>query len=144
MSTRITLDESKTMRELGSNLTEKGIFEINLISGEIPWVNDFVLSKYGMTLNQIQSMTLFDLIPVDHHDALNNFVDDASKGRAQKFSIWPGKTADNKLVWWYITKIKSDHPLHWYKAEYLNTTEKHGSEYASMLAAMDTANSYND
>jgi ferritin-like metal-binding protein YciE len=108
------------------------------------WANNFVLEKYGMTLEQIQAMTLFDLVPSEHHDALTSSVADETKGRSQKFSIWPGKAANGKLVWWYVTKAKGAHPYHWYKAEYLNTTEKTGPEYASMLAAMQTANSYND
>ena len=136
--------DSIVMRELGQSFADRGFFEVNLASGSMEWANNFVLEKYGMTLEQIQAMTLFDLVPSEHHDALTSSVADETKGRSQKFSIWPGKAANGKLVWWYVTKAKGAHPYHWYKAEYLNTTEKTGPEYASMLAAMQTANSYND
>ncbi|MGH6878647.1 MAG: hypothetical protein ACREHV_14895 [Rhizomicrobium sp.] len=132
------------MRELGQSFIDKGFFEVNLVSGSIEWANEFALTKYGMTLDQLQAMTLYDMVPAEHHEALGSSIADESKGRTQKFSIWPGRSADGKLVWWYVTKVKSAHPFHWYRAEYLNTTEKKGSEYASMLAAMNTANSYND
>jgi hypothetical protein len=132
------------MRELGQSFADKGFFEVNLASGVVEWANDFALAKYGMTLDQIQAMTIYDLTPSEHHDALTSSVADETKGRSQKFSIWPGKMADGRLVWWYITKAKGAHPYHWYKAEYLNTTDKTGPEYTSMLAAMQTANSYND
>src|SRR5512135_487134 len=136
--------DSIVMRELGQSYLDKGFFEVNLASGAVEWANEFALSKYGMTLDQIQAMTIYDLVPSEHHDALTGSVADESKGRTQKFSIWAGKTADGRLVWWYITKAKAAHPYHWYKAEYLNTTNKTGPEYAAMLAAMNTANSYND
>ena len=136
--------DSIVMRELGQSFTDKGLFEVNLASGTIDWVNEYALAKYGMTLEQLQSMTVYDITPSEHHDALTSSIADEAKGRSQKFSIWPGKAASGKLVWWYITKMKGSHPHHWYKAEYLNTTEKTGSEYTSMLAAMQTANNYND
>jgi hypothetical protein len=136
--------DSVVMRELGQSYVDKGFFEVNLGSGAIEWANDFVLSKHGMTLIQIQAMTLHDLIPSEHHDSLNNTIADESNGKSQKFSIWPEMTSDGRLVWWYISKAKDAHPYHWYKAEYLNTTDKSGPEYANMLAAMNTANSYND
>jgi hypothetical protein len=136
--------DSIIMHELGQSYMDKGFFEINLASGAIEWANEFALSKYGMTLEQIQAMTIYDLVPSDHHDMLAGSVADESKGRIQKFSIWAGRSADGELVWWYVTKAKSAHPYHWYKAEYLNTTAKTGPEYATMLAAMNVANSYND
>lgn len=136
--------DSIVMRELGQSYVDKGFFEVNLVSGAVEWANEFVLSKYGMTLDQIQAMTIYDLVPSEHHDALAGSVADESKGRTQKFSIWAGKAANGQLVWWYITKAKAAHPYHWYKAEYLNTTAKTGPEYTAMLAAMNTANSYND
>jgi hypothetical protein len=132
------------MRELGQSFSDKGFFEVNLASGSIDWANDFALEKYGMKLEQLQAMTIYDMTPSEHHDALTSSVADETKGRSQKFSIWPAKAASGKLVWWYVTKAKGAHPFHWYKAEYLNTTDKTGPEYTSMLAAMQTANSYND
>ncbi len=136
--------DSVPMRELGQNLIEHGFFELNLVSGSVEWVNTFTLGKYGMQLEQMQAMTIYDLIPSEHLDSLTSAVADETKGRPHKFSIWPGKTADGKLVWWYITKIKNAHPIHCYRAEYLNTTDKSGPGYASMLAIMSTANSYNE
>jgi LysM repeat protein len=136
--------DSIVMRELGQSYSDKGFFEVNLASGAVEWANEFVLSKYGMTLEQLQAMTIYDLVPTEHHDAVTSSIADESRGRSQKFSIWPGKTASGKLVWWYVTKAKSAHPFHWYKAEYLNITDKIGPEYTSMLASMSTAATVND
>ncbi len=136
--------DSVVMREIGQSFTDKGFLEVNLTSGTIEWANEFMLEKYGMKLEQIQAMTIYDLVPSEHHEALNGSIADESKGRTQKFSIWPGKAANGTLVWWYVTKAKSAHPYHWYKAEFLNQTSKTGPEYASMFAAMNMANSYNN
>ena len=136
--------DSVVMRELGQSFLDMGFLEMNLESGVIEWANNFVLGKHGMTMQQMQSMTLFDLVPPEYHDALNNNISDESNGKSRKFSIWPKKSADGRLVWWYITKAKSSHPYYWYKAEYLNTTDSMGPEFTNMLAAMNMANSYGD
>lgn len=142
--TMISPADIEAMRSVGKNLIDRGFCEANLASGQLLWKNDFSLLKMGYTLTQIQAMTLYDIIPQEFHDQLSGSIDDESKGRSQKFSIWPCKAADGKYVWWYVTKVKSAHPIHWYKSEYLNTTEKSGPEYAAMFAAMNTANSYHD
>lgn len=132
------------MRESGASYADKGFFEINLVSGQIEWMNDYALRKHGFTMEQAQTMTINSLVPEEFHDSMNSSIADEVKGRSQKFSIWPGRHATGKLIWWYVTKTKSSHPYHWYKAEFLNITERVGAEYAAMIAAMNTANSYND
>lgn len=136
--------DTSAMRDLGRSLKDQGFFEADLVTGLISWANDFVLGKYGYSLSQLQSMTLFDLVPEEFHDELRNSVSDQTRGRLFRFSIRPGKSADGKLVWWYLVRVRADHPVYWYRGEYLNTTGKAGSEYSSMTAAMETANGYND
>jgi len=134
----------EAMREAGKNLEDRGFGEVNLATGQILWKNEFSLQKMGYTLAQVQALTVYDIIPKEFHGALSSSLDDESRGRSQTFSIWPCKAADGKYVWWYVTKVKSAHPIHWYKTEYLNTTANSGPEYAAMFAAMHTANSFHD
>lgn len=136
--------DMEEMRNLGRSMLDRGFFELDLMSGRITWVNDFALSKIGMSLDQVQTFTIFDLIHEEFHDILNGFILDATRGRTSKFYIWPNKTSDGSVIWWYFSKIKSNHPTHWFKAEYLNKTGTSGPEHASMCAAMNTANQYND
>jgi len=136
--------ETETMRDTGKGLPEKGFFELDLMSSKIMWMNEFSLTKLGMNLEQAQSMTVYDVVPEEFHDSLSSFISDASSGRTSKFYIWPFRSSDMSVTWWYFARFKSDHPTHWFKAEFLNKTGKSGPEYSSMLAAMNTANSYND
>ena len=48
--------DSIVMRELGQSFADRGFFEVNLASGSMEWANNFVLEKYGMTLEQIQAI----------------------------------------------------------------------------------------
>ena len=133
-----------SMRSLGESLTDKGFFELDLGSGRVLWLNEFVLSTVGMDLIQAQSLTIYAVVPEEFHDALSGFIADATRGRTSKFYIWPHQTASGEIAWWYFSGVKSEQPIHWFKAEFLNRTKKSGPEFASMCAAMNTANSYND
>jgi len=136
--------EVEAMRDQGRALESQGFLEINLVSGHVGWANDFALSKYGFTLDQIQRLTVFDLVPEEFHDGLRNTISDQTKGRYHKFSIWPGRTSEGKYVWWYSVRVKAHHPLYWFRIEYLNTTAPEGAEYVSLRTAMETTNGYND
>lgn len=132
------------MRRQGEELTDQGLVELNLMSGHVSWVNRAVLEKCGYTLDQVQSLTVFDLFPEDFHDGLRNTISDQTKGKFHKFSIWPWREGGGKVVWWYSVRVKAQHPLYWFRFEYLNTTGETGADYASMRAAMETTNGYND
>ena len=136
--------DTKSMRAIGEGYTSNGFFELDLGSGKILWTNEFTLSKIGMDLSQIQSLTVYDIVPNEFHDSLSSFLADSSRGRASKFYIWPHRISGGEITWWYFTEIRSDRPIHWFKAEFLNRTKESGPEFASMCAAMNTANSYND
>lgn len=144
MSPRMSVSEIEAVRSTGRALADKGFFELDLVSSRISWMNDFALSKIGMDIQQARSMTVYDIVPEEFHEPLNNFVSDAAKGRASKFYIWPNRASDGDIVWWYFIKVKADHPSHWFKAEFLNKTKPRGPEFASLCAAMNTANGYND
>lgn len=132
------------MRNLGSSLADKGFFEIDLLSGSIAWMNEFSLESMGYTLEQIQSMTVFDVVPSEFQEAVTNVVSDTIAGRNHKYGMWPFKSGDGHIVWWYTVREKDDPPLYWYKAEFLGKTPKSGKDYAAMCVAMTTINGYND
>lgn len=132
------------MRDLGRSLKEQGFFEVDLETGRFLWANDFALDQYGFRLDQLQSMSLWDLVPEEFHEDIRNSVADQVHGKLFRFSIRPSLAADDRLVWWYIVRVRADHPIYWFRGEYLNTTDKKGPEFSSMCAAMTTANGYNE
>lgn len=138
------LVETTTQRDLGRSLSDQGFIEMDLASGHCTWSNEFMLTKLGYTLEQFQTMTIFDLTPEDFHDDIRNSIVDQVKNKYHKFSIWPARAGDGQIIWWYTVRLKAQHPLYWYRAEYLNTTGKNGKEYVSMCAAMFATNGYND
>ena len=132
------------MRDIGRSLSDKGFFEVDVVTGNVTWANEFALTKYGFTLSELATMTVFDLVPEEFHDSVRNVISDLQSERGFRFTIRPGKTAAGKLIWWYSVRVKSRSPYTWFRSEYLNITERSGPEYASMTAAMQTTNSYND
>lgn len=133
-----------SMRNLGSSLSDKGFFEIDLLSGSIAWMNQFSLDSMGYALDQAQSMTVFDIVPQEFQEAVTNVVSDTIAGRNHKYGIWPFKSGDGNIVWWYTVREKDDPPLYWYKAEFLGKTAKSGKDFAAMCVTMTTINGYND
>lgn len=136
--------EVSAMRDLGRSLKEQGFFEVDLSTGYVAWANDFGLQKLGLTLGQIQSMTVFDIVPHELHEAVRNTISDQVHGRSYRFSIRPSRATDGRLVWWYSVRVRAEHPLYWFRCEYLNTTGASGVDYNSMCAAMNTAAGYNE
>ena len=132
------------MRDIGRSLSDRGYLEVDTVTGTVTWANEYLLKKHGYSLSQAQSMTLFDMVPEEFHDPVRNTLADIQAGKGFKFAIRPIVTADGKLVWWYSVRVKTQQPYTWFRSEYLNTTERSGPEYASMAAAMQTTNSYND
>lgn len=137
-------NDIQAMRDHGRDLTEQGFIEINLISGNIAWANEFALKKYGYDLKQIQKVTIFDVVPEEFQDDISSIISDQTRGKFHRFSVIPGKTAGGKLVWWYITLFKKQNPLYWFKIEFMCTTDVSGPEYTSMVASMEVANGYNE
>jgi PAS domain S-box-containing protein len=132
------------MRNLGASLSDKGFFEIDLLSGSMTWMNPFALDSMGYSLEQVQSMTVFDIVLPEFQEAVTNVVSDTIAGRNHKYGIWPFKSGDGGIVWWYTVREKDDPPLYWYKAEFLGKTSRSGKDYAAMCVAMTTINGYND
>ncbi len=136
--------EINEMRDIGRALSDKGFFEIDIVTGDISWANEFALKKLGYVMSELVTMTVFDIVPEEFHESVRNVVADLQSDRGFKFTIRPDKSASGKLIWWYSVRIKSKAPYAWFRSEYLNTTDSFGTEYASMTAAMQTTNSYND
>lgn len=59
-----------------------------------------------------------------------------------KFFIWPGKTGEGKIIWWYVFQTETHHPTHWSYADLIQTTDDQGVAFAFMRTAMATTNSY--
>lgn len=133
-----------SMRNLGSSLADKGFFELDLLSGAISWLNQFTLESLGYSLEQVQSMTVFDMVPSEFQEAVSNVVSDTIAGRNHRYGIWPFRSADGDIVWWYTVREKDDPPFYWYRGEFLGKTSRSGREYASMCLTMNTINNYND
>lgn len=140
----VSQSDVDSMRNLGASLADKGFFEIDLLSGSLAWMNAYSLESMGYTLDQIRSMTVFDVVPPDFQEAVTNVVSDTIAGKNHKYGVWPFKSADGEIVWWYTVREKDDPPLYWYKAEYLGKTPRSGRDYAAMCVAMNTVNGYND
>ncbi len=128
MPTHISQQEIIEMRDIGRSLSDKGFVEIDTITGNVTWANEYVLRKSGYTLFQLTTMTVFDIVPEEFHDTTRNIISDIQKGRGFKFAIRPELSADNKLVWWYSVRVKTSQPYTWLRSEYLNTTERSGAE----------------
>lgn len=131
------------MREAGRSLDDKALFEIDLSSGAITWVNQFVLNKLGYGMEQIRALTIYDLIPEEFHDEINDEVSDKSTGKSRKFSFWPIKNSSGQLVWWYLYKTKIEFPTCWSHAELVQITRHEGPEYTFMRVTMDNASIFN-
>lgn len=139
-----SLQEVNEMRDIGRSMSDRGFIEVNFSTGTISWVNEHMLKKLGYTLQQITSMSVFDVVPEEHHDISRGSIYDLQKNRAYRFSIRPILTADQKVSWWYSLKVSATSTTAWFKSELLMITEKSGPEYISMVASMQTTIGYND
>ena len=81
---QITSNEVEVIRDYGRSLNDRGFIEVNLISGEIVWANEFVLNTYGFKLEQLQGMTIFSVIPEKFHDWVRDMISDQTKGKIHK------------------------------------------------------------
>jgi len=123
-------------------MSDKGFFEIDLVEANITWTNAFTLQKLGLTSEQVRSMTMFDIVPVDLHDPIRDHLEDHASGKPKKFAIWPVKTSTGKISWWYIFDSKVEFPISWSCAEFVQETDVDGPAYTFMRITMMNANSY--
>lgn len=130
------------MRELGESILDKGMIEYNVETGSINWVNQFILNKTGYTLEQIKTISIFQLVPEQFHEKIKTSVSTIVRGKEPGSSIWPGKTTSGQISWWYLLQAKTQHPLRWSQCEYVQTTEPSGTAFIFMCIQMDTTNNY--
>jgi hypothetical protein len=134
------------MREEGRVQEDYGVFEIDISQGKVSWANNYVLDRSGYTLDQVQHMTLPDLIPEMFHEIVQDAVMDAesskdgdSKGTT---SIWPMKSLDGKVLWWAVSRTSKRYPMSWIHADHIQTTSTSGMSFVFMRAFMRAANGH--
>ncbi len=137
-------DDIQEMHEIGRSMPDKGFFEFNVSTMHITWANEHAVAKLGYSIDELQTLNLFQIIPEEFHESMRTSISDLANGRAYRFNIRPYINSKKELVWWYLVKLKTKYPYCWFRAEYLNTTELAGSEYSSMSAAANTTNGYNE
>ena len=140
----LSVHEINDIRENSRSDSEKAMFEIDVITGNITWANSYVLEKQGQELSQIQSLSLFDVIPEEFHESVRNFISDIQKGLKSQSVIIPSISSDNKIVWWYIRRIHTKSHFSWLYANHMSTTKRLGSEYAFMTSALRAVDSHNE
>jgi hypothetical protein len=118
------------------------MLEINLMTSNVSWVNDFFLEKTGYTLDQMSTMSLFDIVPENLHDRIRDNIADRIAGKRPELSILPIKTTDGRIAWWYVNWLRTDYPLTWAQGDHVQTTQQEGSAFIFMQTAMTTANGY--
>src|SRR5512138_1994793 len=121
-------------RHNGRDLVDKALFEVNIQSGSIEWVNDYVIDKLGYSFNQLITKSLFDLIPYDLQDKIKRNIINSSKSR--QYFIFPVVTFTGEISWWYIFESKTDQNRKWIYAEHLQNTSYSGPEYSFMCFQM--------
>jgi len=139
-----SIQDISEMRDIGRALTECGFVELNVEDGSHTWIYDFITQKTGYTLEEMKKLDFITITPEEFHESASVVTEDIKTGRGFKFSIRPIISTNGKITWWYSIRIETKLPYVWFRSEYLNTTDKSGSEYASMAAVMQTANSYNE
>lgn len=126
------------MRALGRSVKDQGFLEVNQVNGNVRWSNEFFLSKTGYTLDQIQRMAIFDVVPSIFHQEITDRMQSSSP---PKFSVVPIKTADRKIVWWFMIPVRKDAALEWSKGDFIQTTEEEGQAFTFMRLMMTATNS---
>ena len=131
-------------RDIGRNLEDKAVLEINYSSSSIDWANDFALERLGYTLEQITSMSIFDLSPERFHEKIREDMASDVRDREKRFSILPLRSMTGSVSWWYVYRIKSSPPKKWLSAEHLQDTAVIGPEFTFMCLQMETVNNQAD
>lgn len=128
------------MRDTGRSMKDRAMFEVDLVSGSIRWMNDFALEKMGYGRDHVGDLSVFDLAPQQFHDQVREAVAEKASGRGKDYSIWPGRTSSGKLAWWYVYQARTSgtKSVHWACAEYIQETEDQGPGFSFMRVQMET------
>jgi hypothetical protein len=116
------------------------MFEVNLDQERFTWANDFVLTKLGCDLSKLQSLSIFEFIQPQFHDQLRIAIQNTLTGDPQQYFIWPSKSLNNTIIWWYNTFFKLEAPIYWMQVECINNTEDGGHTFAFMKMQMEALN----
>lgn len=133
----------QSMRKIGESLKDKGFFEIDFVDGRINWVNQFALLKMGYRLNEITTMSIFDIVPPEFHEYVRNYVTDR-QNNTSLYELWPFWSSDRSITWWYAIETNHEDPYIWLKSKYLNKTPQFGHETDSMVITLNLVQAYND
>ncbi len=125
---------------MGAAMADRGAFEVDTSSGSVEWVNDFALSIMGCSPEQVTSMSIFDMSPERFHDQIREDVAEVASGKSRRFFIFPTRTADGKVAWWYAFKVRNVDSRRWSYAEHIHVTPQSGPEFSFMSMQMDLVN----
>ena len=131
------------MRKLGDSLKAQGFFEIDFIDGHINWVNQFALDKMGYELDQIITLSIFDIVPSEFHEHVRNYISDRRNEGGSYYELWPFWSCDKEIIWWYAIETGHEDPCIWLKGDYLDKTPRIGSKTNLMYITMNTVQLYN-
>lgn len=132
------------MRSLGESMSDKGMIEYDLSTGELIWCNEYALNKIEYKSKGAWDLSIFDVIPNEFHSQLKKYVANITRGKDMGLSVWPTKTTSGDIAWWYVYQTKTQYPIRWAYLEYIQVTSTHGIAYAFMRMQMDTINKYGD
>ncbi len=129
-------DLIQRMRSHGRSLSDRGFMEDSLEESSIRWTNDYVLQKTGWTLAELQAKPVSEIMPERYHSELR----ERAAGKRAKFFIFPFRTADDNICWWFAQDHSEFGPLHWSVGKHIITTSGFGSEFELMHSMMETTN----
>lgn len=125
------------IRSAGDSLQDSALVEVDLLTGELVWANRFYLERMGLSLSQLRTMTVFDLMPAAFHEAAREALADKSSGRPFRPEIWPSRIAGSDMVaWWYVCQARTVLHRHWSWMELIQETDVSGPGYAFMRVQM--------
>jgi len=130
----------REVRALGRETLDRGVFEVDTSSGSVEWMNQFALDTMGYTMDQIESMSVFDLSPPKFHERLREDIVEDAAGRVRRSYVMPARTADGKVAWWYVMQTRISGTRHWAFAEHIQVTPQSGPPFAFMVMQMDVVN----
>lgn len=131
--------EVREGRDLGRGMLDRGAFEIDISSGTMEWANEFSLATIGCTIEQVTSMSVFDLSPERFHERIREDIAESEKVRP--FYILPTSMMDGRIAWWYVFKTKAAGTRRWAYAEHIQNTPQSGPEFSFMSMQADMVDS---
>jgi hypothetical protein len=137
-------DEVDSMRKEGEALLDRGFFEVDLENGQMRWANTFALSHLGYTLGQLKALSIFDLVPAEYHELLNNSISNRREGKLYSSEILAMKTSQYDIIWWYSSDTKIKLPVLWMRSQFWNKTGKESSDPSLMRMMANILYLHND